>query len=118
MAALTGSELRYARRRVGSLPVTSALQEIYDAYSGDGVVQPLEWTILDVLENRLAELIRNPATFAVAGEYSQSTAANIDALKEQIKGQRTWMEGIGIVLDVSNQVGFGVVHAEGPAFYR
>jgi hypothetical protein len=117
MAALTGSDLRYTRRRVGSLPVDADLQTIYDAFLAEGVEQPLEWMILEVLETRLAELIRNPATFSVAGEYSQSTSENIKALKEQIESQRMWMASLGIVLD-SSPGAFTIVHAEAPAFRR
>lgn len=116
--ALTGSELRHARRRLGSLPSDSDLQAIYDAYLADGEAHPLEWAILDVLETRLAELIRNPATFSVAGEYSQSTAANIEAMRAAVTAQRGLMASMGIVLDVAYGVGFGILHAEGPQLHR
>jgi len=117
MAALTGSELMYTRRRVGLLPVDADLQTIFDAYTLEGVVEPLEWTILSVLETRLAELIRNPATFSVSGEYSQSTAPNIEALKELIDEQRSWMAELGIVLDGAAQ-SFTILPAEEPAYHR
>ncbi len=117
MTALTGSELMYTRRRVGLLPVDADLQTIYDAYEAEGVDQPLEWMILGVLETRLAELIRNPASFNVAGEYSQSTGENIKALQEQVDAQRAWMAELGIVLD-GTASGFAILPAEPPAFIR
>lgn len=116
--ALTGSDLRYARRKLGSLPADADLNTLYDTLVVEGKDQPLEWMILESLETRLAEMIRNPAQFSVSGEYSQNTGENIKALKEAITGQRTWMAGLGIVLDVSDGVGFGILHAEAPAFNR
>jgi hypothetical protein len=115
---LTGSELRYTRRRVGSLPVNADLQILYDAIVVEGKEQPIEWLILEVLETRLAELIRKPATFNVSGEYSQSTGENIKALKEEIAAQRSWMSSLGIVLDGSAEIGFSILHAEEPEFHR
>jgi hypothetical protein len=116
--ALSGGDLRYLRRKVGSLPDDAALQTIYDAYEADAADQPLEWVVLDVLEGRLADLIRNPATFAVAGEYSQSTAANIAALEDQIKAHRNYMTSLGIALDVSDGVPFAITAAADPDFVR
>lgn len=116
--ALIGSELRYARRRVGSLPTDAELNTLHDTLIVEGKVQPTEWVILEVLETRLADLIRNPASFNVSGEYSQSTVENIKALKEQIAGQRAWMEGQGIVLDGVAEGGLTILHATGPDFVR
>jgi uncharacterized protein YecT (DUF1311 family) len=113
--ALTGSDLRYTRRRVGSLPADADLNTLYDTLVAEGKDQPVEWLILEVLETRLADLIRNPATFSVSGEYSQSTSSNIDALKAEINAQRAWMAGLGVEIE---GVGFGILHAEGPAFHR
>lgn len=116
--ALTPTDLRYTRRRLGSLPADADLDTLYDTLVLEGKTSPVEWVILETLETRLADLIRNPATFSVSGEYSQSTAANIEALKAEIKAQRSWMIGLGLELDGSAEVGFGILHAEGPAFYR
>lgn len=116
--ALTGSDLRYARRRVGSLPADAELNTLYDTLVAESKDQPLEWLILEVLETRLADLIRNPETFSVSGEYSQSTGQNIEALKADVKAQRTWMESLGIVLDGPAEVGFSILPATGPLYYR
>lgn len=116
--ALTGSDLRYARRKLGSLPSDADLNTLYDAIVVDGKEQPLEWMILETLETRLAEMIRNPAQFSVSGEYSQSTGENIDALKAEITAQRNWMSSLGIELDSAGSTGFAILPAEGPAFYR
>jgi hypothetical protein len=114
---LSGSDLRYARRKLGSLPEDAVLNTLYDTLVVEGKEQPLEWVILETLEVRLAEMIRNPASFSVSGEYSQNTSENIKALKEAIDGQRSWMEGLGLELE-GVPVGFSILHAEEPEFHR
>ena len=94
---LSGDDLTYLRRRVGSSPDDAALEVIYATY--EDRAHPLEHLTLHVLETRLADLLANPASFSVSGEYSQSTGENIRALTKLVDAQRSHMIGLGIVLD-------------------
>jgi hypothetical protein len=50
-----------------------------------------------VLEGRMAKLLASPASFAVPGEYSQSTGQNITALQLQLNNLGTGEAGgIGV----------------------
>lgn len=117
--ALSGDDLRYLRRKVGSSPDDATLQTTYDAYVGQGKTYPLEWTILDTWEVRYADLLANPATFAVSGEYSQSTGDNIDAILDAIKAQRAYMTSLGIDLPpMAGDVPLTITPAAPPTFVR
>lgn len=48
-------------------------------------LESLKAVVQEVLRKRLAEFTAKPSQFAVAGDYSQSTAANINGLREQLK---------------------------------
>jgi hypothetical protein len=78
MAALTVNQIAEIRDEVGDNPPDADLQGVYDR------VGTLGGTIYSVLARRLANLRANPASFMVVGEYSQSTAANIKALEDQL----------------------------------
>lgn len=85
MTALTQDQLVYIRKQVGSSPDDASLQAIYDR------PVTVNQLVLEVLELRYADLIATPATFAIPGDYSQSTAENIKALAERISSWRAWM---------------------------
>lgn len=80
MADLTDEQLILLRRQVGGSPSDDDLQEAFDRL-GD-----LAEVAREVLQIRLANLRAAPATFAVPGEYSQSTAENLRALEAQLAG--------------------------------
>lgn len=76
--ALTQDQLIQIRRKIGTAPDDAALDAIYDR------VGDLDELVLEVLEIRLADMMRAPSSFAVPGEYSQSTSENIRALERDI----------------------------------
>jgi hypothetical protein len=78
--ALSTDQLVDIRRQIGDTvpPSDADLNAIYDR-TGD-----VDELVREVLERRLATLLASPAQFSVAGEYSQSTAANIEALRKQL----------------------------------
>ena len=85
--ALDDDQLAYLRRQVGSTPDDDSLQDIYDRLDASGYDEDedhLDAVALEVLETRLADLLANPSVMEIEGVYSQSTAANIRALQEQI----------------------------------
>lgn len=66
------------RREIGNKPSDAEVNVIFDRL-GD-----LDETINEILETRLATMLAAPAQFAVSGEYSQSNAENIKALRERL----------------------------------
>ena len=76
--SLSDAEIVAIRRRVGSVPDDTELNSIYDRTGS------VTETAREVLELRLAELLRTPATFSVSGEYSQGTAENIKGLQQSL----------------------------------
>jgi len=85
------SEIREVRDVIGDgEPPTDA--ELEDIYGRTGTVGGV---IHVVLSRRLADLVADPAQFNVAGEYSQNTAANIQALREQLERYAAYAPGGG-----------------------
>lgn len=76
--ALSADQLVTIRRAVGTAPDDAELNTIY-ARTGD-----VAELILEVLETRLADMKRQPASFSIPGEYSQSTGDNIRALEKAV----------------------------------
>lgn len=79
--ALTAEQLAEIREWVGSTPDDVTVSATFDALGG------VRDTIRRILRMRRADLIANPSQFAIPGEYSQSTVANlkaIDSLLEQL----------------------------------
>lgn len=69
------------REWIGSTPADSVVQATYDEVGSERA------TVRRILNTRRADLIANPASFSIPGEYSQSTADNlkyIAALLEQL----------------------------------
>lgn len=79
MADLTEEDLVYLRTQIGSGLNGSDAQDRFDRLGNTRLV------VKEILEQRLADLLAQPATFNVAGEYSQSTAENIKALQQQLE---------------------------------
>lgn len=82
MTALSADQLVFLQTKLGSTSDTADLQARYDRL-GDTVAVARE-----VLEIRFADLLNQPDTFSVAGEYSQGT-------KDQIARLRTLLDGLG-----------------------
>lgn len=59
-------------------PDDSELDDIYALRGG------LVGVIRHVWSSRLAVILASPASFQVSGEYGQSTAANIDAIRRRL----------------------------------
>lgn len=80
VAVLTADELDALRDEVGSVPADDVLQAKHQRIG-------LGWrdVAVAVLKRRLIDMLANPASFSVAGEYGQSTGANIAALERKIK---------------------------------
>lgn len=78
--ALSTADLKYLRTKVGSRePPTDA--DLQDGYDRLGI---LDAVAREILEIRLADLLADPASFSVSGEYSQDTSANIRELRETL----------------------------------
>lgn len=75
---LVTDQLKVLRRQVGDKPSDDDLDAIYER------VGSLTETAREVLEIRLANLVANPASFSVPGEYSQDTKANMDLLNKRL----------------------------------
>ncbi len=78
--ALSSDQLASIRDEIGTAepPTTADLDVIYDRVSG------LVGVVRAVWAQRLANLLAEPATFSVSGEYSQSTSANIEAIRKRL----------------------------------
>ncbi len=76
--ALTADQLVTIRRAVGNAPTDAELDAIY-LRTAD-----VPELILEVLEIRLADMKRQPASFNIPGEYGQSTGDNISALERTV----------------------------------
>jgi hypothetical protein len=72
--ALTTDQIKLMRRWVGRRPDDAALQDGYDRLGS------LTETVREVLQTRRADLIADPASYSVPGEYSQDTRANLEAI--------------------------------------
>jgi hypothetical protein len=75
---LTEAQLATLRRRVGNAPDDAGLQAVYDR------TESLTETVREILEIRLANLLADPASYSIAGEYSQDTSANIKAIESAL----------------------------------
>jgi hypothetical protein len=53
--------------------------------------------VVSVLRKRLAKLQAEPSQFAVAGDYSQSTASNITSLERQLAELNGYNEALVLV---------------------
>jgi hypothetical protein len=80
--ALTAEQIVTIRRQVGNSPDDAALNEAHDRLIGED--DPVAAVVLEILEIRLADLRRQPSSFSIPGEYSQSTDGNIRTLEAQI----------------------------------
>jgi hypothetical protein len=76
--ALTTSQIAAIRREVGEEPDDAALNEAYDRLGDIAIV------VIEIVERRLANFESEPTSFNVPGEYGQSTAQNIIALREKL----------------------------------
>lgn len=93
--ALSPEDLIWVRNQIGdAIPPTDAdLDTRYDVLADRAEVAR------EVLDRRLANLLATPATFAVSGEYSQSTESNIKTTEAKLAalGGSTGSAGVRIV---------------------
>ena len=90
---MTEAELLTIRDEVGTVPTDTEIGDIYDRLGSVG------GTIYALLSRQLAELLNNPASFNVSGEYSQDVRANIEALQKKIQAYAAFApgaEGVGL----------------------
>lgn len=78
--ALSADQLLILRAELGDAvpPTDETLDQLYTLRGG------LVGVVRHVWQGRLANLINNPASFSVSGEYSQNTAANIAAIQRRL----------------------------------
>ncbi len=74
-------DLQWVRNQIGDAtpPTDATLDARYDALGDRTAV------VKEVIDRRLANLLSDPASFSVSGEYSQSTEANIRALQAKLE---------------------------------
>lgn len=76
--ALTDEQLAYYRTQLGTVLDVVDLETRYTRLGDDAAVAG------EVLQQRLADLLAAPSSFAIPGEYSQSTTENIKAIRAQL----------------------------------
>lgn len=96
--ALSTAETQYLRTKVGSGVDPAVLQEAYDR------LLDLDAVAREILEIRRADLLAQPDSFTVVGEYSQSTA-------KQLEGIDSVLASLGGISDL----GSGSVRVVDPA---
>ena len=82
MADLTADELAYARTKLGTSMDAADLQARYNR------LDSLPNAIGEVLDQRVADMLASPLSFAVPGEYSENREGNIRqlaALADQVR---------------------------------
>lgn len=85
---LLADDLARIREWVGSSPDDGDVATVYERVGED----PLA-AALSILRTRRADMLAEPATWAVSGEYSQSTKDNLAALDRQIADLETLVPG-------------------------
>src|SRR4051794_24163475 len=77
---LDPEDLVWVRNQIGDKtpPTDTELHGRYDV-PGDRLL-----VVKEVLDRRLSNLLADPASFSVSGEYSQDTRTNVDALKAKL----------------------------------
>lgn len=78
MAALTDAQLVYLHDQLGDAADEGEMQDRYDRTNDVKVV------VAEMLQRRLANLLADPASFSVSGEYTQNTSENIKAAQAQL----------------------------------
>lgn len=77
--ALTADQLTILRAEIGGPPPSDAeANSLYDLYGG------LVGVARHVWKARYAVLLQQPSAFTVVGDYSQSTSANLKAMRDRI----------------------------------
>lgn len=76
--------LPWIRSEVGPTPDDASLEAIFDRHKAASTFNAALATVVEVVRTRLSTFASSPATFNVEGDYSQSTAANITALQNQL----------------------------------
>ena len=83
---LTEDQRIEARREIGNAPSDAEIDEIYDRHVDNSEADPFGALVLEVLEIRYAERLRNPDSFNIPGEYGESRSAeSLKALAAQIE---------------------------------
>lgn len=85
---MTEAELLTIRDEVGEAPADQEIEDIY------GRVGSVGGAIYALLSRQLSELLNNPASFNVSGEYSQDVRANIEALQRKLQAYAAFAPGV------------------------
>lgn len=88
---LSDDDLKVVRSRVGNAALEEDLHERYDRLGS------VEDVIRETLSARLANLLDQPASFTVPGDYGQDVGANISALEKSLRGE-TGLAGPSVVI--------------------
>ena len=92
---LTSAQIYQIRREVGDSPDDTTLANNYDR------LKSVNSVVLEILQIRMANLLRSPAHITVFGEVALDNSANIDALKAQMARLS------GVLVDTSGLAGSG-----------
>lgn len=93
--ALTADQIAYYGRKLGTPIDQTDIEARIARLSTDGLYTGDIDVVVEVIETRIATLANTPESFAIPGEYSQSTVGNMkllqrqlaDALAEQASGE-------------------------------
>ncbi len=83
MATLSDAELAYARTKLGTAMDAADLQLRYDR------LESLASAIAETLDQRVADMLTSPLSFAVPGEYSENREGNLRQLRALADEVRT-----------------------------
>lgn len=78
--ALTPDQLSIVRAEIGDAvpPEDGDLDDLHEQYGG------LVGIVRHIWKHRLADLLADPASFTVPGEYGQNTTENIKAIQKRL----------------------------------
>ena len=81
--ALSVVQTAYYETRLGTLDAADIVDiETRQARLGGDGYEPL--VVVEILEIRLADLLKNPAQFSIPGDYSENRTANIEQLTAKL----------------------------------
>lgn len=98
MAVLTADQTAYFKRKLGTsvnlVDIAARIDRLMADGAYAGTTDDID-VVVEVIEERISTMSATPLTFAVPGEYSQSTVGNMkllqrqlaDALAEQASGE-------------------------------
>lgn len=95
--ALSAVQAAYFETRLGTLSTgdVSDIEARLARLGGDGNEPAVA---VEVLEVRLADMLKNPAQFSVPGDYSENRTANIEQLRKMLASAQSEAGSAGSVL--------------------